>query len=231
LFNDGVGVVLFTVALAYAQGSGQEGLPLALFLTLVNSEVTGNFALGGVIWSSGHTTVLNTTISGNSSEVPYPSAISQDGGSLTLLSSTVGPGSSTSTTISLDGAVLSTTNSVIVASNGSRACGDYLGGPWSGNLFSGGGNIESPGDTCYLTDLGHPTDLVNVTAEDLNLGPLADNGGPTMTHALLPGSVAIDKIPSEMCVDAEGEPLTTDQRGFTRPVGDGCDVGAFEVQP
>ena len=57
---------------------------------------------------------------------------------------------------------------------------------------SQGGNIESLGDTCGFTD---PTDLVNVTAADLNLGPLADNGGPTMTHALLPGSVAIDKIP------------------------------------
>ena len=62
-----------------------------------------------------------------------------------------------------------------------------------------------------------------------SLGPLQDNGGPTMTHALLPGSVAIDQIPAVDCVDAEGEPLTTDQRGFQRDSM--CDVGAFEVQP
>jgi hypothetical protein len=63
----------------------------------------------------------------------------------------------------------------------------------------------------------------------LDLGPLADNGGPTQTHALLPGSVAIDVIPADDCVDTEGEPLTTDQRGFPRDSM--CDVGAFEVQP
>jgi hypothetical protein len=53
-----------------------------------------------------------------------------------------------------------------------------------------------------------------------------------MTHALLPGSVAIDVIPEADCVDAGGMPLTTDQRGEPRPEADGtmCDVGAFEVQ-
>ena len=99
-------------------------------------------------------------------------------------------------------------------------------GPACSRVESGGGNIESPGNSCGLSD---PTDLVNVSAEDLNLGPLADNGGPTMTHALLPGSVAIDRIPESKCVDADGEPLTADQRGFPR--GAMCDVGAFEVQP
>ena len=62
------------------------------------------------------------------------------------------------------------------------------------------------------------------------LGPLQDNGGPTMTHALGPGSVAIDHIPAVDCVDADGAPLTTDQRGVTRPQGDACDVGAVEME-
>ena len=54
-----------------------------------------------------------------------------------------------------------------------------------------------------------------------------------MTHALLPGSVAIDWIPEADCVDADGAPLTTDQRGEPRPEPSGtmCDVGAFELQP
>ena len=95
-------------------------------------------------------------------------------------------------------------------------------------MTSNGYNIESPGDSCGLTD---PTDLVNVSAAELNLGPLADNGGPTLTHALLPSSVAIDHISPEMCLDADGQPLTTDQRGEPRPGGTMCDVGAFEVQP
>jgi hypothetical protein len=54
-----------------------------------------------------------------------------------------------------------------------------------------------------------------------------------MTHALLPGSVAIDQVPEADCVDADGAPLTTDQRGEPRPETGGtmCDLGAFEVQP
>ena len=103
-------------------------------------------------------------------------------------------------------------------------------------LDSGGYNIESEGDTCGFDQ---PTDLVNVTSAALNLGPLQDNGGPTMTHELLTTpavSVAIDAVPEADCLDAEGLPLTTDQRGEPRPVAllgpePRCDVGAFEVQP
>jgi len=86
-----------------------------------------------------------------------------------------------------------------------------------------GYNITSPGDTCSFDPDG--TDQVNVSADDLKLGELADNGGPTMTHALEAGSVAIDHIPAVDCG------VTTDQRGEPRPVGDGCDVGSFERQP
>ena len=65
---------------------------------------------------------------------------------------------------------------------------------------------------------------MNISADDLKLGPLQDNGGPTMTHALLPGSVAIDVIPVDAC------DVDEDQRGLPRPSGTMCDVGAFEVQ-
>jgi hypothetical protein len=93
---------------------------------------------------------------------------------------------------------------------------------------SNGYNIESPGDTCGFDQ---PTDQFDVRAEDLRLGPLQDNGGLTQTRALEPGSVAIDAIPKAACVDADGEPLTTDQRGEPRPEKGGsmCDVGAVEV--
>lgn len=95
---------------------------------------------------------------------------------------------------------------------------------------SGGYNIESPGDTCGFDQ---PTDQVNVSADDLRLGSLQDNGGLTMTRALGDDSVATNVIPEEDCLDAEGQRLTTDQRGEPRPEGSGgaCDVGAFEVQP
>jgi hypothetical protein len=93
---------------------------------------------------------------------------------------------------------------------------------------SGGGNVESPGDTCLFND---PTDQVNVSALDLDLDVLADNGGPTKTHALLRGSPAIDAIPVEECLDSEDMPLLTDQRGVQRPQGSACDIGAVEYVP
>ena len=51
---------------------------------------------------------------------------------------------------------------------------------------------------------------------------MQDNGGPTLTHALLPGSLAIDHIPPEDCI------VDADQRGVARPQGTGCDIGAYE---
>ena len=56
LFNDGVGVVLFTVALAYAQGSGQEGSPIALFLR----EVLGGVGLGLAVGLAIHLMLMRT---------------------------------------------------------------------------------------------------------------------------------------------------------------------------
>ena len=57
---------------------------------------------------------------------------------------------------------------------------------------------------------------------------LADNGGPTLTHALLSGSNAIDDGINS-CPDHNGAPLATDQRGVARPQGNACDIGAFEL--
>ncbi|CAG0937010.1 hypothetical protein TFLX_05913 [Thermoflexales bacterium] len=64
------------------------------------------------------------------------------------------------------------------------------------------------------------------------IGPLQDNGGPTWTQALLPGSAAIDTTLDVLgCVTETGALLTTDQRGAPRPAGTRCDVGAFEFRP
>jgi hypothetical protein len=62
------------------------------------------------------------------------------------------------------------------------------------------------------------------------LGPLADNGGDTMTHALLPGSPAIDVVSEDFCG------VDFDQRGNPRPASEAgtpqlCDLGAYEWQP
>jgi hypothetical protein len=78
--------------------------------------------------------------------------------------------------------------------------------------FDGGGNIDFPDSPCPGSN-GNP-----------QLGPLADNGGPTQTHALGPGSAARDAIPANGANCA-----ADDQRGLTRPAGAACDVGAYEA--
>jgi CSLREA domain-containing protein len=57
------------------------------------------------------------------------------------------------------------------------------------------------------------------------LAPLADNGGPTLTHALYAQSPALN---AGSCIDSDGAPVTVDQRGEVRPQGVACDMGAFE---
>jgi hypothetical protein len=82
----------------------------------------------------------------------------------------------------------------------------------------------SSDDSCGFIAAG---DLQNT---DPKLRPLQNNGGPTLTHALLPGSPAIDAAPLASCVDAQANPLVADQRGETRPQGGACDIGAYELQ-
>jgi hypothetical protein len=86
---------------------------------------------------------------------------------------------------------------------------------------SDGNNLSSDDGGGYLTG---PNDQTNT---DPLLGPLQDNGGPTLTQALLPGSPAID---AGSPTDIAGDPVTVDQRGYPRPGGSGNDIGAYEVQ-
>ncbi|MBN2053642.1 hypothetical protein JW905_01890, partial [bacterium] len=62
----------------------------------------------------------------------------------------------------------------------------------------------------------------NITGQDAQLQPLADNGGPTLTHAIQEGSPALD------AGTGSGTP-DTDQRGVSRPQGDAYDMGAYEL--
>jgi hypothetical protein len=90
------------------------------------------------------------------------------------------------------------------------------GGNCYGPLTSQGNNL-SQDDSCQAS-LTAPGDL---NARSPLLGPLQDYGGPTQTHALLPGSPAINGGTGVGCP-------ATDQRGFARPQGAACDIGAFE---
>ena len=104
----------------------------------------------------------------------------------------------------------------LVADNDGRNCG--ANGSWT----SLGSNLSSD-NYCAFTA---PGDMMNTAAD---LAPLGYYGGDTLTHALLPGSQAIDAGDNNGCPD-------NDQRGISRPVdgnNDGaasCDIGAFEAQ-
>ena len=88
------------------------------------------------------------------------------------------------------------------------------GGNGAGTVNDGGHNLSSDG-TCAFSATGSLNDT------DPMIGPLTDNGGPTLTMALLPGSPAID------AGDSAAAP-PTDQRGFPRPAGAAADIGAYE---
>ena len=94
-------------------------------------------------------------------------------------------------------------------------------------LQSLGHNLDSDGTSGFVN--GVNGDLVGTVASpiDAKLGPLQDNGGPTWTIALLPGSPALG---TGSCTDANGAPISVDQRGLPRPQVTGCDIGAFENQ-
>jgi hypothetical protein len=73
-------------------------------------------------------------------------------------------------------------------------------------------------------NLSYPEGGCEGVVADPKLGLLADNGGPTKTFALLPGSPAIDEVPA----GSPGCPAA-DQRGVARPRGGACDAGAYEI--
>lgn len=106
----------------------------------------------------------------------------------------------------------------------------------SGSFSSLGHNMvgNSSGSTSWVS-----SDKLDAAAAPANLGGLVYNGGPTKTHAITAGSVAIDAAddtaqdPGADGIYGTGDdvPVTTDQRGSLRPVGAHLDIGAFEFAP
>jgi hypothetical protein len=202
-------------------------------LLLDSSTVSGNHidgnpnaGTGGGIESTGGSTltVVDSTIAGNSTKGFTGGNGSAKGGgvyapnaTVTLRNSTIA-GNTCSAKSALGGGLYlgpgATVHDSVVAGNQALTGPDLYGALGSSgyNLFG-----QSAGGSGY-----GPTDLLDV---DAKLGPLQDNGGPTRTMALLPGSPAIDSG------DNTGAP-DWDQRGpgFPRIVNGTIDRGAFEVQ-
>ena len=199
-------------------------------LLLDGSTVSGNRAggpdLGGDgagIYAPGTltvSTVVNSTVSGNRAR-----GESAQGGGLyargeigitnATVASNEARGDAGGGIFAVSGADVNLLNA-IVAQNRGEAGGQNCGGD-DAAFDTLGNNLENR-DTCALTA---PDDLPDSFA---GLGPLADNGGRTRTHALLGGSDAINAGNLIGCPPA-------DQRGVSRPQGPACDIGAFERRP
>ena len=185
--------------------------------TVVDSLLTGNVAeeIGDAI-SGSELIVVNTTVSQNGSSSSPSGAINVWGSAL-IVASTVAANNGAGV-LGFDGEPSITFRNTVIANNGTRDCSRNIAFP----VVSLGHNLDSD-DTCGLTAA---TDQPNT---DPLLGPLEDNGGPTLTHALLPGSPAINGVPLSACLDQNGDFLALDQRGESRPQGFACDIGAFEL--
>jgi len=198
-------------------------------LTLNNSTVSGNTAshVAG-IWGAwgGTVTLNNSTVSGNIAWNNIAGGILYEcgAGTLTLNNSTVSGNSA----VSYGGgivqdprfppATIRLKNSIVANNTGSFSANCY------GTMTSLGHNIAGDA-SCALAGVGDRNGV------DPLLGPLADNGGPTQTHAPLAGSPAIDAVPLADCTNASGALLATDQRGVARPQGVACDIGSVDVKP
>ena len=170
---------------------------------------------GGISADNSTINITNSTITGNTTP-NHGAGITVFGGTTNITNSTIT--ANHNQTGLLGGiAVFGTVNlrSSIVAGNTNDSIVDTspnLGGLINSLGYNVIGSLGTPpNDTVYPA---HPTDQVGVTDAQLNLGPLAANGGPTPTHALGAGSVAIDK--------GHSSGATADQRGLTRP----CDLAA-----
>jgi len=198
-------------------------------LTIANSTVRNNVSSsigGGGLLNAGSAALTNVTFSGNRAGSPGSGGNVLNCSALCLPSLLSSPRDLTLTNVTLVGGVASTGGNIFAEAGGTMRLQNTVldsGAPsnCAGTLVSQGNNLSSDG-SCALTG---PADQ-NSTAT--GLGPLAPNGGPTLTHMPQPRSAAIDHAAQAAC------PIN-DQRGVTRPIdgdGDGvaiCDIGAVEA--
>jgi hypothetical protein len=238
-----------------APGGGGGGYADGAVVTVSNSTINGNDASGGggIATNNAQLTVMNSTINGNDAfgnmtlAPAFGGGVFSGGGTLTVTNSTIsdnlanGNGGGEGGGIS-NGGTLTVTNSTISGNSAPPAQGGAIfnaahatvgdavlnAGTSGGTIFNSGGTVTSLGYNLASDDGGGvltgPGDQINT---DPMLGPLQANGGPTFTHALLPGSPAIDA----------GDPSFTpppfyDQRGpgYRRVANGRIDKGSFEVQ-
>jgi hypothetical protein len=215
-------------------------------LTIESSTLSGNYAgdYGGGLANNGTLTINNSTLSDNRGEFAAGAILNGFDGdaSLTVSNSTL----SGNTTQLHGGGIFnggqSTISNSTLSGNSGATAGAIVNrlatldikstilnrGELGPNISNDSGTVTSHGYNLSSDDGGG---VLNAAGDQINtnplLGPLQNNGGPTFTHQLLPGSPAIDA----------GDPNFTpppffDQRGpgFDRVVNGCIDKGSFELQ-
>jgi hypothetical protein len=213
IWNNGTLTITGSSIFGNANGADYDDVGAGIhntgMLTITDSTLSANRdhgvrGSGGIYNAGGFVTLTKSTLSGNDG---YGAGGVLNTGTLTIASSTVSGNAGSDADVHNEGTA-TVMNSLID--------GDCL-----GDITSSGYNIESPDNTCGFDQEG---DQPGVSAVVLDLQPLADNGGPTQTHAITTDSAAFNKIPVDMCEVDE------DQRGVERPQGPTCDIGAFELE-
>jgi hypothetical protein len=206
---------------AGAGGAGGQGVGAPLPGPGGRGSLGGS---GGGVSAGDVTYMTNVTVSGNSVGMGGaggpgrpPGSVGPAGHGAALYA--FGPVALTSATVAMNG-----------TDGGADIFADSIGSVVeTGSVVAAqGGQINCAGPGTF-TDGGHDLVFGDKTcpgaSADPKLGPLRDNGGPTPTMALLPGSGALDLVPPGMSC------LPADQRGVARPQAGRCDAGAYEVAP
>jgi hypothetical protein len=206
-----------------------EGSPSTIRGTTVN----GNLAAvgGGIYNSNGQTaTIVDSTVSGNSAYGGGGGVVNQGtmsfndvtvAGNVADKAAAIAPGGGV---FNGSGSSFAVQNSIIAGNSLQNAGGSATGPDCGGSAFtSGGHNLVQKSAGC--TGFTASGDIIHKSAK---LGALADNGGPTLTRALLSGSPAIDGGSPSTPGSGGNACAKRDQRGVTRPLGKRCDIGALE---
>jgi hypothetical protein len=212
---------------AYLGGGMRSYSPFLMYNSLIaNNFTTGGFGGGMYITGTQPYTLINVTVSGNSANSADDAVPLAQGGGINNFASTLDLRNVTITNNTakgvgggLTGANVQIENSILAGNTSTLTTSEDC----AGSLNSSGYNLIQVTSGCTING----TTTGNILNQNPLLNPLADNGGPTMTHSLQAASPALDAGRNDTCPGI-------DQRWISRPQdGNGdtvkvCDMGAFE---
>lgn len=213
-------------------GSGGAGGNGVQYMDIGGSGGSGGHAgsgLGGAVFNSGGASLVNCTIAFNNGSGGTGGHGGSGAGWRSGASGVGGAGGNGGSGCGGVSGSCSLLNCTVARNRGTAGAGGAGGSGSVGNPIPGAPGANgtawggTSGSTLVNTLIASNTPAGGDSFPNPKLGLLTDNGGPTLTMALMPGSPAID------AGITAGAP-TTDQRGVTRPQGPGVDLGAFEFQ-